>query len=320
MRVPNAPTAAADVLAGALLAGAGGGQAAALVVLCLASMCLYTGGIVLNDVADARRDAQLRPERPIPAGQVRRPTAVALTTGLLLAGVALAEVASLMRDSLVQSSPAQDSLVRESLLAPSASGNPFPRDVLTASFSPALVALALIGAIVAYDVVLKTTFLASGVMGLCRALNLLMGASLVGSIGQTHVLYAASAIWLYITSLTVFARRESGGGYQLRLAVGAAGVGIAVCGRVALESVYPTAHRSYLWLAGAMLACLLWRALRAVADATPARVQQAVQLMIFCLVLLDASLAWAVRGPAAGAVVATMLVPAVLLGRWFRGT
>jgi len=310
MRIPNAPTAAADVLAGALLAGAGNGHAAALAVLCVASVCLYTGGIVLNDVADAKRDAQLRPERPIPAGQVRRSTAVVLTAGLLLAGVALAEVASLM----------QNSLVRESLLAPSANGNPFPRDVLAANFSPVFVALALAGAIVTYDAVLKTTFLAPGVMGFCRALNLLMGASLVGAVGRTHVLYAASAIWLYITSLTVFARRESGGGTQLRLAVGAAGVGIAVCGRVALETVYPATHRSYLWLAGAILACLLWHALRAVTDATPAHVQQAVQRMIFCLVLLDASLVWAVRGPAAGAVVAAMLVPAVLLGRWFHGT
>ena len=42
---------------------------------CLASLLLYSGGMILNDAADALEDAEHRPDRPIPSGRVARPTA-----------------------------------------------------------------------------------------------------------------------------------------------------------------------------------------------------------------------------------------------------
>ena len=53
-----------------------------------ASICLYAAGMVLNDHADRKADAELRPERPLPRGEIR--PGVALGLGLLLVSVCLA--------------------------------------------------------------------------------------------------------------------------------------------------------------------------------------------------------------------------------------
>ena len=59
-----------------------------------ASLCLYAGGIALNDFFDRNLDAVERPERPIPSGIVPAITAGLLGFSLLLAGVAFAFRAS----------------------------------------------------------------------------------------------------------------------------------------------------------------------------------------------------------------------------------
>src|ERR1041385_8386665 len=68
MRPPNLVTANADVLAGFAVAGLP--RFDLLPWLLVATTCLYAGGVVLNDVFDARLDACERPERPIPSGRV----------------------------------------------------------------------------------------------------------------------------------------------------------------------------------------------------------------------------------------------------------
>jgi len=71
---------AADVIAGHCIANVP--WTGDLWRVLIASVCLYGAGMVLNDHADRRVDAQLRPERPLPAGQIG-PDAV-LGFGLLL--------------------------------------------------------------------------------------------------------------------------------------------------------------------------------------------------------------------------------------------
>ena len=57
-------------LVGAAISGAGEPNWFVLPWLLLSSAGLYLGGMVLNDVFDARLDAVERPERPIPSGRV----------------------------------------------------------------------------------------------------------------------------------------------------------------------------------------------------------------------------------------------------------
>jgi len=82
VRPPNVTTAMADVLAGYAVAGAP--WPGSVGWLLAATICLYAGGIVLNDVFDFDIDRLERPERPIPSGRVTR-TAAARFGGLLLA-------------------------------------------------------------------------------------------------------------------------------------------------------------------------------------------------------------------------------------------
>src|SRR5712671_2789364 len=87
VRVGTLFSPAADVVAGMCLAGAPWSNRAVAGVL--AGVCLYAGGMVLNDYADRTIDAVQRPERPLPRGDVRPQTALALGLALLLLGCLL---------------------------------------------------------------------------------------------------------------------------------------------------------------------------------------------------------------------------------------
>ena len=88
LRPPNVTTAVGDVLAGFAVAGLG--RPWILPWLLASTMCLYAGGVVLNDVFDLAIDRVERPERPIPSGRVSRQRAAILGSALLASGVAFA--------------------------------------------------------------------------------------------------------------------------------------------------------------------------------------------------------------------------------------
>src|SRR5690349_11307088 len=89
MRPANVITAVADVMAGIAIAGyfvqlvpgtfgwGTGPQISLLpvILLCISTIGLYGGGIILNDVFDAELDAKERPERPIPSGLISKKAA-----------------------------------------------------------------------------------------------------------------------------------------------------------------------------------------------------------------------------------------------------
>jgi len=75
----------ADVVAGAAVAGLPFETAVARAAA--ASGLLYAAGMVWNDVADRRLDAEQRPERPLPRGDVSLPFACGLGSVLLLLAV-----------------------------------------------------------------------------------------------------------------------------------------------------------------------------------------------------------------------------------------
>lgn len=85
-RPANLVTAVADILAGIAIAGYPFASWE-LGWLILATLGLYGGGIVLNDVFDAPLDAVERPERPIPSGKVPLRRAAFMGGSLLLIGV-----------------------------------------------------------------------------------------------------------------------------------------------------------------------------------------------------------------------------------------
>lgn len=93
LRLPNVFTAAADPLAGWFVVG-GGSPAWHVAALAGAGACLYTSGIVFNDLFDYRLDCRERPERPLPSGAISRRAASLLASALMIGGLALAMLVS----------------------------------------------------------------------------------------------------------------------------------------------------------------------------------------------------------------------------------
>ncbi|MEW6321531.1 MAG: UbiA family prenyltransferase [Acidobacteriota bacterium] len=165
-RVSNLPTAWSNVLAGLALAGAG---LDSWPWLALAVSGFYSGGMFLNDAFDAAHDAAHRPDRPIPAGDVRRGEVVAIGALLIAGG--------------------------EGLLVAT------PRPAAALAWGAALAV-----AIVVYNRWHKGVALAPLVMGLCRGLVYLVAAAAVAPLSSTIVM-AAAGLMAYVVALTVVARQ-----------------------------------------------------------------------------------------------------------------
>jgi UbiA prenyltransferase family len=88
-RISNLPTVWTNVTAGWLLAG-GELTQPILLWLLLAGSLLYTGGMILNDAADARHDAAHKATRPIPRGTLSVGTAWSVGAAMLALGAAVA--------------------------------------------------------------------------------------------------------------------------------------------------------------------------------------------------------------------------------------
>jgi hypothetical protein len=175
-RISNLPTVWTNVLAGALLAGASLADAR-LPLLMLALSLFYIGGMFLNDAFDRDFDAQHRPERPIPSGQVSVRQVFIVGFGLLVAG--LAGVAG----------------------AGSAADGPPAWRALAAG-------AALASMIVLYDAHHKGNPLSPLVMGLCRVLVVLTTAFSFAAALPLTVVLAAVALLCHLIGLTYIAKQE----------------------------------------------------------------------------------------------------------------
>ncbi len=146
-RPANLPTAAADIFAGATIGyyfgniETVGSNPEKLLFLVFSSIFLYAGGVVFNDVFDAKLDAIERPERAIPSGLISIKEAVVWGFSLLVLGTYLA---------------------------------------FNVGFVSGAVAILLVIAILTYDAYLKKHgFFGPLNMGVCRGLNLILGMSIV---------------------------------------------------------------------------------------------------------------------------------------------
>ena len=303
-RVPNVFTAVSNVTAAYLLTHADLFDVAAVSLLIAATVCLYTAGMVLNDVFDAEVDARERPARPIPSGRVSLGAAKKIGWTLLGGGLAATFVLAGLR------------------LTP----------------TPAIVGTALAACIVAYDAFLKHTPLGPLAMGLCRTLNVLLGLSFaaVGPFAW-HPLHAcvAAGIGAYVVGLTIFARNEAEaenrrGPLLLGMLVMLGGAALLAYFPRLTDGRLPFEAQPLRSITSGPLWLLLWgvfgffivrRCLPAVVSGSPDLVKFAVKQSIFALVIFDAAVCTAVRGPVPYALlIVALLVPMQLLGRTVYST
>jgi 4-hydroxybenzoate polyprenyltransferase len=271
VRLPAVLTVPGDGWLGAAAAGVPMGRRS--LVLAGASACLYLSGMALNDWADREVDARERPGRPIPSGRVTPGFALTLAAGLSAGGLALAGLAG----------------GKEALA----------------------VAVPLAGAVWSYDLAVKGT--AAGPLGMaaCRSLDVLLGAS--AGLGRGYLrraLPAAAVVGAHTAVVTTVSRREAqGAGPALAGAALAAITGVTgAAAALARGRLRPGRTRGLRLAAAAGLLSLYAGTIaraggRAVADPSPARLQELVGTGVLALMPLEAGLlAAAGPGPAAAAV------------------
>lgn len=264
MRPANIITAVADILLGFAASGAvqllrAGGSVAlghpqlqALYWLVAATIGLYGGGVVLNDVFDADLDQVERPERPIPSGAASRLSASLLGAGLLLAGIAAA---------------------------------------WQVSTTSGLLAAGVAALAVTYDALGKHhPVLGPLNMGACRGGNLLLGLSAVPGAAAGFWFLALIPV-VYIAAITAISRGEVHGGDK-RILLGSLGLyGLVIAGILGLFGL-PQAHALYaVPFLGLFMYLIFPPLLRAISSLQPLDVRSAVKAGVMALILLDATVA-----------------------------
>ncbi len=270
VRAPASLTVLGDALVGALSAR-GPGAAAPLRISALAasSVCLYSAGMALNDWADADLDALERPERPIPSGRISRDRALAVGAGLTVLGVGSAFVAGR---------------------------------------SSGLAAIALAGALWAYDTVFKPTAAGPVVMAACRGLDVMMGAA---GPGWRSALVPAGAVAAHTVAVTAISRGEVDGS---TVTTGRAAVAVSVA--VAASGLLGRGNRPAALLGAARyLAAVLPGQLRVARRPGAAEARDATRAGIRSVVPLQSALAARAGSPLATAALLGVETLGRVLGR-----
>lgn len=256
LRIANLPTAIANVLAGFLLANGTWQPVLPLCLLVIASACIYSAGMVLNDVFDSDIDAQERPNRPIPAGDIPQGTALNVGRILLIVGVALA---------------------------------------FAASWKSGLVGILLAAAVWLYDGPLKRTFVAPFLMGSCRSLNILMAGVAISTAPVLAIWYAI-AIGVFITGVTWMARNEAAQEQQssqlifggVLIALGLAGVATIVFCPTETPLFHAKFSKGFVILSVCMFIPIARNIVVAIVSPTSKTVQRTIISCLQSLIIFDA--------------------------------
>lgn len=306
VRLPNVFTVLSDTLAAAILVSGGQLPWPALVLLIVASTLVYWGGMILNDVVDLESDRLSRGHRPLVRGSISPVVAGHIGNGMLLT----APIIVLLATNLDRHQPLW----------------------MGAAF---LLAMALSLCVRVYDSALKSTPAGPLVMGLCRALNILMVGAAMLAVSPVEsglprsLLIMSAGIGVYIVGITVFARREEGESQPVGLSLGlileVAGLALIAAmpwlsgqeesARWQLES-----WRAYPILVGLIGLTVVNRGILALNHPVPRKVQLAVKHAILTIILLDAAVAAVSAGPWFGGGIALLLLPAMFVGMRFRST
>jgi 4-hydroxybenzoate polyprenyltransferase len=292
VRLPNLFTAVGDIVAGYLIVSRGVDVSwRDLIILMLASVCLYAGGVVLNDYFDRDVDAVERPERPIPSGRIHARDALRLGVRLLGLGCVFAVGVGI-----------------PSLIA----------------------AVALAGCIVLYDARGKRIeYVGSLNMGACRFLNVVLGASGSVAYGAStpvetwvwFVLPVASIVMLYISAVTLLATGEVWGGNRTISSLVFGAVVVVIGGVLWLgfsdRLVEPVWTYPFLALFSAATLFVIGRV---VGSPVAPNIRTAIKTCVLSLILLDAAIAAGAGGLGFGVGIAVLLLPALYAARLYAVT
>ncbi|ANE53413.1 UbiA-like protein EboC [Flavisolibacter tropicus] len=289
MRPANIVTAISDILAGAAIAGYftnshwAALQVDPILLLVLATIGLYGGGVVFNDVFDADLDKVERPERPIPSGLIDKQKAAVLGSGLILMAIIAAYF------------------------------------VHHGFYPSCLIAIAIAVAALTYDKWGKHhAFLGPLNMGLCRGGNILLGMSVLPAAISEYWFIGIIPV-IYISAITMISRGEVHGGKKSVLMAAAIFYLLVISSILFIAYYNSTTLRTlfFLLLFGGMIFLPLQKAMRYPSGPS---IGKAVKAGVLALIVLNAS--WAVAfGTVSLALVILMLLPvSIILAKAFAVT
>jgi len=251
MRLANVLTAVADVLAGIAISGYFMEYKSFLpvILLCISTIGLYSGGIVFNDVFDAGLDAIERPERPIPSGLISKNEAIVF--GMFFFALGLIAAAMYQQVSFI-----------------------------TAIF--------IVIACLSYNRIAKHYTVWGPInMGICRGLNLLLGVSILGT-ALVQWWYLALIPIVYIASITIISRGEVHGGNKKMLAIAALLYLVVVLSIVVVSWCMQHISLTMLFLIP-FIFMIFSPLLKALKMPSPANIGKAVRAGVIALILLNAA-------------------------------
>ncbi|MCS6967594.1 MAG: UbiA-like protein EboC [Cytophagales bacterium] len=293
MRPPNLPTAVSDILAGSAIAAFFAyeqlldGELVAqlswqsLFLLLVSTVCLYGGGVVINDVFDVEIDKIERPERPLPSGRALLHKARAMGLTLLVAGI-LTSLAV---------------------------------NAICGGVALVIAVLALI-----YNRYAKHhAFWGALVMGLCRAGNLLLGMSWLQQWHPIYLLIMTTPL-AYIASVTYISRYEVRGGNAVQLGKTFPLELWAMLNPLLLSINITNNWQSVLPFVVLLSMLTLPPLIKSQQEPTPENIKKAVKARIIALIVLNAAWAATFGGWWWGVATIALMPISKLLARAFAVT
>jgi hypothetical protein len=278
-RPANLVTAIADILAGMAIAQFTFSSFDP-VFLVLSTLGLYGGGVVMNDVFDAKLDATERPERPIPSGRVPLRSATMMGLSFLFMGILAAALFS---------------------------------------FESGLIAITIALLTVIYNRFAKHhVFLGPLTMGMCRGENLILGMSVLPESIQRWGLIALLPI-AYIGAITLISQDEVHGGKRRTLYIAAVLYLIVLTAQVIISQRHGNLFITlpFVFLHAWLIGRPLWNAIQ---NPVGPLIGKAVKAGVVSLIVMNASWCMAFGlWPVALAVLA-LLPLSILLARVFAVT
>ncbi len=302
VRFPNVFSLIANCAAAAIIAVGSLSKLNTVIPLFFASALAYWAGMIFNDVNDIEEDRKHRPDRPLAAGKISPAVASHVATAMLMLGLLVLSIVVVLAKG----------------------------DSEWMVYSLGCYCLLWLS-IRLYNSKLKATLLGPLLMGLCRALNILVVGYAILSIywekefstvvefPDTMVAYAV-AMGVYICGITVYASREEQSSNQGSLALGIilelAGLVVIGClpmwtpGRP-VSWYFPTTS-AYPVLIGLIGLTILNRGIQGVVHPVPRKVQLAVKHAILSIIMIDAAVVLVFAGQWYGIGVVLLLLPAVV--------
>lgn len=278
-RPANLVTAVADILAGMAIAQFTFADFSPI-YLVVSTLGLYGGGVVLNDVFDAKLDAVERPERPIPSGRVTLRSAALLGITLLLIGIVSAACYSQL------------------------SG---------------LVALVVALLTLLYNRAAKHhVFFGPLVMGMCRGGNLILGMTVVPISLEKWGFIALIPI-LYIAAITLISQDEVHGGKKRTLYIASLFYLIVLLAQIIIAAQNGNLYLATACIAlhASMIGKPLWEAIQ---NPVGPMIGKAVKAGVISLIVMNASWCIAFGYLPIGLAVLALLPLSLLFAKMFAVT